>query len=73
MYPDILQRQSLPERSQSVDEDYRGFNVDRCLSSNGEVMFLHLGRGIPKTQKTYHKSGKVDVSGWIEFCEGLLH
>ena len=57
-----------PELREKVNDDYRDFKVDRCLNDDGEVMFLHLGRGIPKTQKTYKKAGRVDLKGWVDFC-----
>jgi molybdopterin-guanine dinucleotide biosynthesis protein A len=49
------------------------FHVDRCLDSEGNIMFMHLGRGIPKTRKTYYKPGRVLIEQWVEICQKLLN
>jgi hypothetical protein len=41
--------------------------VDRCVI-DGEVIFCHLGRGIPKFFNQYFKQGKISHDGWC-----LLH
>jgi len=47
-------------------------NVDRALSDTNEVLWLHIGRGTPKTHKTYHKSGRLTIDEWIEFGKNIL-
>jgi len=51
----------------SLPEPYKSFHVDRCIMG-GEVAFLHLGRGIPKTRGTYSKPGRVYLKEWVNFC-----
>ena len=55
-----------------TNDKYKGFRVNRSVNDNGEVLFMHLGRGIPKSQGTYHKEGRVYLEGWIDFCTELL-
>jgi len=64
---------NCPEIIESLNENYRDFKVDRCVNDNCEVIFMHLGRGIPKTNKTYKKIGRVDVDGWDKFCTRILN
>ena len=47
-----------------LPSDLASFNVDRAVNENNELMFLHLGRGIPKAQDSYKKQNKVDVNMW---------
>jgi len=56
----------------SLDEKFRDFHVDRSLDSQGNVMFMHLGRGIEKTHNTYSKPNRVYLPGWYNFCNSLL-
>ena len=53
------------------DEKFRNFQVTRCLDNNNDVIFMHLGRGIPKTIGTYNKVGsdRVYLNDWIKFCK----
>jgi len=58
----------------TLPEKYAQLHVDRCLDDNGNVMFMHLGRGIPKTNKTYNKPGRVSLEEWVDFCDReILH
>jgi len=53
-------------------EPFKSFHVDRCLDSDGNVMFMHLGRGIPKQFNTYHKPNRVYFPQWVKFCEDTV-
>ncbi len=55
----------------SLPEPYRSFQVDRCLDSKGDVMFMHLGRGVPKTRGTYSKARRIGLPQWISFIKEL--
>jgi len=55
----------------SLPEPYRSFQVDRCLDSSGDVMFMHLGRGVPKTRGTYSKPGRIGVPQWVSFIKEM--
>jgi len=51
----------------SLSQPYKSFHVDRALDSDGNVMFMHLGRGVPKTFDVYNKPNRVYLSGWCQF------
>ena len=59
-----------------INEPYKSWGkecgIDRCLDSDNNIMFLHLGRGTVKFLKTYNKFGKKTFNDWIEFIEGQL-
>ena len=55
-----------------IDDKYKPVYCDRCINDDNEVIFIHLGRGIPKTDKTYTKLGKTSLEGWKEFCYGEI-
>jgi len=61
-----------PELIDGLPEKFANFNVDRSLDEEGNVMFMHLGRGTLKTRGKYSKAGKVSVEEWVEFCGDLL-
>tara|TARA_R100000008_G_C3584505_1_gene171175 strand:- start:765 stop:1592 length:828 start_codon:yes stop_codon:yes gene_type:complete len=46
---------------------YSDFPSDRAVDDSGEVIFMHLGRGIAKQDGNYHKRGKSTYSGWKDF------
>jgi hypothetical protein len=56
-----------------IEDSYKGIYCDRCINDSGEVIFMHLGRGVPKTNKTYRKKGKTDLETWKIFCNGVLN
>jgi hypothetical protein len=51
----------------NIDKKFKDFNVDRCVDGEN-VIFLHLGRGTPKTNGTYYKENAVTVDQWEKFC-----
>jgi hypothetical protein len=51
----------------SDDNLYNKFHVDRALNDDNEVIYLHLGRGIEKTQRAYHKPNRVYIDEWEHF------
>lgn len=54
------------------EDKYKAFQVDRSVNGGGIVIFMHLGRGIPKTQGVYQKEGRVYLEQWLSFCNNLL-
>lgn len=46
--------------------------VCRGVNDSNEVIFLHLGRGTPKYQKTFSRAGKKTTEDWIAYSETLL-
>lgn len=44
-------------------------HVDRAFNEEGEILFLHLGRGAPKTLGTYSKNNRVKLDDWSTFVE----
>ena len=63
---------NLFDEGSLLDDKYRGFRVNRSVNKSGEVLFMHLGRGIPKTQGVYKKEGRIYLAEWIAFCRRLL-
>ena len=61
-----------PDLSNVIDEKFKYFHVDRCLDQNDNIIFMHLGRGIPKTQNTYSKANRVYLPEWYSFCNDLI-
>jgi len=49
----------------------RDCGVDRCFY-DGEVIFAHLGRGIPKSLNAYYKQGKITYLGWQNIHQEYL-
>ena len=52
---------------------FKEFAVDRCLDSSGNVMFIHLGRGIYKMMGQYTTPNKVTSEEWIRRCTKILN
>tara|TARA_R110001583_G_scaffold16272_13_gene66734 strand:- start:15958 stop:16719 length:762 start_codon:yes stop_codon:yes gene_type:complete len=57
---------------ENLSSPFKDFHVDRCLDSSGNVMFMHLGRGIEKQFGRYSKPNRVYFPQWVEFCEGII-
>lgn len=58
---------------ENCGELFRTLNgVDRALDSDDNVVFLHLGRGTPKTLGTYWKVNRLTIGGWINFVESII-
>lgn len=54
------------------DEEVRNLeNIDRCLNENGEILFMHLGRGITNTKKGFSRKG-LTIERWEEICNRLI-
>ncbi len=46
--------------------------VDRSISDDGEVIYMHLGRGTPKAHNKYFKPGKITHDKWLTICSEIL-
>ncbi len=56
---------SNPSIVDAFSDRYKNLpGVDRSIDDDGNVIFMHLGRGIPKSDGTYWKNGKTTVLGW---------
>ena len=55
-----------------INEPYKSWGkecgIDRCLDSDNNIMFLHLGRGTAKFSNLYQQSGKRTYNDWVEFA-----
>jgi len=47
-------------------------HADKAISEEGDVLYLHLGRGITKFAGIYNKPGRTTYKGWIDFGNELL-
>ena len=64
---------NIPELvDQHLSSPFKEFHVDRCLDSKGDVMFMHLGRGIEKQFGRYSKPNRIYFPQWVKFCEGMI-
>ena len=50
-------------------EPYTNFFADRAVDDSGNVVFMHLGRGIAKKDKKYSIKGRVSSHEWEKFVE----
>ena len=51
-----------------LEEKFKRLNhVDRCINNSGKVIYMHLGRGIVKSEKKYYKSGRTTLKEWISW------
>ena len=66
---DLLRRADVAE-----NDPVKHLHVDKCFNDNGEVFYMHLGRGAPKSFGGYKEEGKTYPSDWIAFAdEHLFH
>ena len=68
-FPNTFNKNNLAD---NLEEKFRLFHVDRSLDHEGNVMFMHLGRGIEKTHNAYSKPNRVYLPEWYEFCSKIL-
>ena len=62
-----------PELAGSIKEErYKDIRLDRALDEDGNVIFLHLGRGTQKHSGHYHKPGRVLYPEWVELTTKIL-
>lgn len=63
---------SNPELVESIppDSPFRSLHVDRVFDDEGNVIFLHLGRGVAKSDGRHSLSTLPDQ--WMQFCEDNL-
>tara|TARA_R110002020_G_scaffold154318_1_gene333892 strand:- start:1033 stop:1779 length:747 start_codon:yes stop_codon:yes gene_type:complete len=62
-----------PELAGSIKEErYKDVRIDRALDEDGNVIFLHLGRGTRKHSGHYHKPGRVLYPEWVELTTKIL-
>lgn len=61
--PDLVEK--IPS-----DSPFRSLHVDRVFDDDGNVIFLHLGRGVAKASGRHSASTLPDQ--WIQFCEERL-
>ena len=48
---------------------YRGLAVDRALDDDGDVFFVHLGRGTEKALGLYARPGRATVAEYLRFLD----
>jgi hypothetical protein len=68
--PNTLWDKTLIERIPD-DSPFKTLNVDRSFDDNGDVFFLHLGRGVEKAKEDREDGGE-DVRRWEEFIATYL-
>jgi len=64
---------NTPELSSWIEDgSVYDIHVDRSFDDSREVIFLHLGRGTPKSVNDYRKEGRVMADEWIALGRRLL-
>lgn len=61
--PDLIE--TLP-----ADSPFRSLHVDRAFDDEGNVIFLHLGRGVQKSSGKYQRGATPQA--WVQFAEQHL-
>jgi len=63
-----------PETIELIDpsDPLREMYCDRVFNDDGNVIYLHLGRGTPKATGIYNKPGKTYPEQWISYAEEHL-
>jgi len=59
------------KENSGIDGKYGCFSVARCYVGSN-VIFMHLGRGIEKTRKTYMNKNKINIDQWVNFCNKII-
>jgi hypothetical protein len=55
---------------EDCEQPYKSLQfVDRAFDSDDNVIFLHLGRGTPKTLGSYWKSNRMGLKEWVGFVK----
>lgn len=67
--PNTVWEPNLRERI-PLDSPLRDLHVDRAFDDNGNVIFLHLGRGIRKSDGEHNRGTTVEQ--WTEIAEKLF-
>lgn len=47
--------------------------ADKATDSSGRCLYLHLGRGFPKSMHQYYKPGRTTYEQWVQFGNNLLN
>ena len=55
-------------KSLPAESPYRSLHVDRTLDDSGNVIFLHLGRGIEKSSSGQTPPGRTSPADWTRFA-----
>jgi len=54
------------------DAGLRAMYCDRVFDEDRRVIYLHLGRGTPKTAGTYRQEGKTSLPEWLRYAARSL-
>jgi len=60
------------ELSEMLNAPYNDFLVLRSINDDGNVIFMHLARGISKMKGTYRKPNRVTITDWQKFCDKII-
>ena len=63
-----------PDVLEIIDAKFKdiGKGVDRAIDNNGRVVFMHLGRGILKSNKSYYKPDRATSDTWFHWYKSNL-
>lgn len=63
---------SLLKKIHKRDKKLADITADKCLDDQGNVIYLHTGRGTVKMMGSYKKKNRTSYKGWINFAKGIL-
>ena len=52
--------------------ELKSITADKCLDDDGNVVYLHTGRGTVKMLGRYRKSNRTTYKEWIKFAKSVL-
>jgi hypothetical protein len=62
-----------PEAVESIPAPVlKAMYCDRIFDDEGRVIYLHLGRGTPKSTGTYQQPGKTGVEQWLRYARDYV-
>ena len=56
----------------SPGSKFHNLHSDRAMDENGEVFFLHLGRGIVKSVRKYKEKRTTTPEQWVNFAKNFI-
>jgi len=63
---------SLIPREDPTTRYLRQIRADRCIDDDGNVLYMHMGRGSFKSIGQYSQTGKTTHEEWVEFGKWII-
>lgn len=56
----------------AADSLLRDTHIDRAFDDDGNIFYLHLGRGVVKAAGEYYKAGRLTADEWVDLANRLI-